>query len=229
MMEMYRLRLAVYYPANFYSHRDEARIIERALRRAGSLPVYTSGFSPHPKISFGPARPTGYASLCDYLDVQLQGEINKERVNSCLPPGLELLEANRIVETEYGKLNRRIKAALQAVVVRRPSAEIADMLASLPDTTIYNNDQVETSILKFISDKMQQGELIGGLSCYCCLTELAENRAIPRIDRLFLEKFSEQELTLLNPVFLRVCYTDEAKNADACSYRGNRKDTHLDR
>jgi radical SAM-linked protein len=55
----------------FTSHRDGARIWERALRRA-LLPVaYTEGFSPRPKISFGLALPTGYESDAEFLDVDL--------------------------------------------------------------------------------------------------------------------------------------------------------------
>ncbi len=55
----------------FTSHRDVARIWERALRRA-SLPVaYSQGFSPRPKLSFGLALSTGYESDAEYLDVDL--------------------------------------------------------------------------------------------------------------------------------------------------------------
>jgi hypothetical protein len=33
--------------------------------------VYTNGFSPRPKVSFGLALPTGYESVAEYLDVEL--------------------------------------------------------------------------------------------------------------------------------------------------------------
>lgn len=56
------------------SHRDVARMWERALRRA-ELPVsYTEGFSPRPKLSFGLALPTGHASLAEYVDVSLDDD-----------------------------------------------------------------------------------------------------------------------------------------------------------
>ena len=43
----------------FTSHRDTARIWERALRRAGLPVADTSGFTPRPRMSFGLALPTG--------------------------------------------------------------------------------------------------------------------------------------------------------------------------
>lgn len=58
----------------FTSHRDVARIWERALRRV-SLPVaYSEGFSPRPKLSFGLALSTGHESDVEYLDIELDPE-----------------------------------------------------------------------------------------------------------------------------------------------------------
>jgi radical SAM-linked protein len=55
----------------FTSHRDVARMWERALRRSG-LPVARSqGFNPRPLVAFGLALPTGCESLAEYLDVTL--------------------------------------------------------------------------------------------------------------------------------------------------------------
>jgi len=53
------------------SHRDVARMWERALRRAVVPVAYSEGFSPRPKISFGLALPTGAESVAEYLDVEL--------------------------------------------------------------------------------------------------------------------------------------------------------------
>ncbi|MHB1444105.1 MAG: TIGR03936 family radical SAM-associated protein [Acidimicrobiales bacterium] len=53
------------------SHRDVARMWERALRRAAVPVAYSEGFSPRPKISFGLALPTGAESVAEYLDIDL--------------------------------------------------------------------------------------------------------------------------------------------------------------
>jgi radical SAM-linked protein len=56
----------------FTSHRDVARMWERALRRS-RLPVALSqGFNPHPLLSFGLALPTGCESRGEYLDARLE-------------------------------------------------------------------------------------------------------------------------------------------------------------
>ena len=60
MNSRYRIRFSKLGKIRFTSHRDVARMWERALRRA-TLPVaYTEGFSPHPKLSFGLALSTGH-------------------------------------------------------------------------------------------------------------------------------------------------------------------------
>ena len=47
----------------FSSHRDFQRALERALRRAEIPMAYSAGFSPHPKVSYANAAPTGVVSL----------------------------------------------------------------------------------------------------------------------------------------------------------------------
>ena len=53
------------------SHRDVARMWERAFRRVQLPLAYSGGFAPRPKVSFGLALPTGGESECEYLDVEL--------------------------------------------------------------------------------------------------------------------------------------------------------------
>jgi radical SAM-linked protein len=91
----------------FTSHRDTARIWERALRRA-RLPVATSGgFTPRPRVSFGLALPTGAESLAEYLDVELadgaaaaalRAEIDglPDRLTAVLPVGFTALVARTL-------------------------------------------------------------------------------------------------------------------------------------
>ena len=59
----------------FTSHRDTARHWERALRKAGVRVAYSGGFTPRPKISFGLALPTGAESLAEYLDLDLEPDL----------------------------------------------------------------------------------------------------------------------------------------------------------
>lgn len=101
-----RLRFSKEGKVRWLSHRDLARIWERALRRV-SLPVaYTEGFSPRPKLSFGLALPTGADSRAEYLDVDLDpGRSAGVDVPSlpalltpALPVGIDVLAAVEVTD-----------------------------------------------------------------------------------------------------------------------------------
>jgi radical SAM-linked protein len=103
-----RLRYSKLGKVRFISHRDTARVWERALRRA-ALPVATSaGFTPRPRVSFGLALPTGAESMAEYLDVEVvdgafvAAEIEElpARLDAALPVGISTLA---IVEPEPGR------------------------------------------------------------------------------------------------------------------------------
>jgi uncharacterized protein (DUF2344 family) len=66
-----RVRFTKLGKVRFTSHRDLARIWERALRKAGVRVAYTGGFAPRPRLHFGLALPTGYESYAEYLDIDL--------------------------------------------------------------------------------------------------------------------------------------------------------------
>jgi radical SAM-linked protein len=66
-----RLRYSKLGKIRFTSHRDVARMWERALRRVGLPVAYTAGFSPRPRIAFGLALSTGHESLAEFLDIDL--------------------------------------------------------------------------------------------------------------------------------------------------------------
>src|SRR4051794_41885624 len=71
VVQRLRLRYAKRGRLRFTSHRDFARAFERALRRAAVPMGYSAGFSPHPKISYVGAAPTGVASEAEYLEIGL--------------------------------------------------------------------------------------------------------------------------------------------------------------
>ena len=94
-----RLRFAKLGKIRFTSHRDVARIWERALRRA-ELPVaYSEGFSPRPKLSFGLALSTGHESVAEYLDVELRDGSEADvttlptQLSEQLPVGIDVTAA----------------------------------------------------------------------------------------------------------------------------------------
>lgn len=96
----------------FTSHRDFARALERALRRAEVPIAFSAGFSPHPKISYIGAAPTGVSSDAEYLELGLAQAVDLDtlrcRLDAALPPGLDVVE---VVPAGPGSLAERIEAS----------------------------------------------------------------------------------------------------------------------
>ena len=80
----------------FTSHRDFSRAFERAVFRARIPMAYSSGFNPHPRISYAGASPTGAASEAEYLEIGLAEVVDPDDVRrslgEALPDGLDVLE-----------------------------------------------------------------------------------------------------------------------------------------
>lgn len=96
VVQRVRLRYAKRGRLRFTSHRDFARAFERALRRAAVPVAYSAGFTPHPRISYLGAAPTGAASEAEYLELALAGRVEPARLAAALdlalPPGLDILD-----------------------------------------------------------------------------------------------------------------------------------------
>ncbi len=108
----------------FTSHRDVARIWERALRRA-ELPVASSqGFSVRPKLHFGLALSTGHESLGEYLDIDLtEPEAQSvdldslpELLSPLLPPGIDV-ECAAAVDPSEPSLQEAVTSSLWRIEV----------------------------------------------------------------------------------------------------------------
>src|ERR671930_237446 len=112
VVQRVRIRYAKRGRLRFTSHRDFARALERAVRRAGIPIAYSAGFSPHPKISYVGAAPTGVASEAEYLEIGLVREVDvaelRATLDAALPAGLDIVEA---VVAGAGSLADRMEAS----------------------------------------------------------------------------------------------------------------------
>ena len=92
-----RVRFAKRGRLRFLSHRDVARSVERAVRRAGIPVAHSHGFSPHPRLSWIGAAPTGAASEAEYLEIGLTRPLDPAdlaaALDAALPDGLDVLAA----------------------------------------------------------------------------------------------------------------------------------------
>jgi radical SAM-linked protein len=113
----YRLRFAKIGRAAFLGHLDLVRLIARTLRRADLPLAMTRGFSPKPRLVFGPALGLGVPSLGELMDIDLEhaprglrtwefaegmervelgADEVRDRLAAVCPPGLEIQDC-RIV------------------------------------------------------------------------------------------------------------------------------------
>ena len=117
-MQRLRIRYAKRGRLRFTSHRDFSRAFERALFRARVPMAYSSGFNPHPRISYAGASPTGAASEAEYLEIGLAERLDPEAVrrelDSSLPDGLDLVE---VVESGGGSLADRLAASVWEITL----------------------------------------------------------------------------------------------------------------
>lgn len=119
-----------------------ARAFERALRRAGVPMAYSFGFTPHPKISWIGAAPTGVASVAEYVEIQVVERVDPAAVaagvDAAMPAGLDVLEA---VTATGGTLTELIEASQWRIEV---PGVTADTLRSAVDRLLAaDSAQVE--------------------------------------------------------------------------------------
>ncbi|MEU4656665.1 TIGR03936 family radical SAM-associated protein [Streptomyces sp. NPDC023723] len=111
-MQRIRLRYTKRGRLRFTSHRDFQRAFERALRRAEVPMAYSAGFTPHPKVSYANAAPTGTGSEAEYLEIALTSARDPEQLRTLLdasmPTGLDIVEA---VEARTSGLADRLTAS----------------------------------------------------------------------------------------------------------------------
>ncbi len=107
----YRIRFAKIGRAAFLGHLDLVRLLGRSLRRADLPLAMTRGFSPKPRLVFGPALGLGVPSLGELIDldlehaplglrtwefeegttrVELSADEVRDRLASVSPPGIEI-------------------------------------------------------------------------------------------------------------------------------------------
>ncbi|MEJ2866941.1 TIGR03936 family radical SAM-associated protein [Actinomycetospora sp. OC33-EN08] len=166
-----RMRFAKRGRARFSSHRDVARAMEWALRRAGVPVSLSQGFSPHPRLSWIGAAPTGAASEAEFVEIGLTAELAPEdlarEVDAVLPEGVVVLD---VVRAGPGALADRIDGsawriempgvapddlrAAVAAVLAREVVEVERMTKNGPRTLDVRAALVDIGV---VQDVMEAG------------------------------------------------------------------------
>ncbi len=81
--------------SRYVSHLDLMRAMTRAVRRARVPLWYTEGFNPHPYMTFALPLSLGMESLCESVDIRIEGDSTNgdifDMLKGSMPPGIEIL------------------------------------------------------------------------------------------------------------------------------------------
>ncbi|MBR2315283.1 MAG: TIGR03936 family radical SAM-associated protein [Clostridia bacterium] len=80
--------------AKYISHLDLMRCFTRAIRRARIPLWYTEGFNPHPYMQFSLPLSLGMQSVCESVDIRIEGDMSDEELLTALkevmPVGIDV-------------------------------------------------------------------------------------------------------------------------------------------
>ena len=120
-----RIRYAKRGRLRFTSHRDFSRAFERAIARARLPMAYSSGFNPHPRISYAGASPTGAASEAEYVEIGLAQVCDPATVardlDASLPDGLDVVD---VVVSAGGSLAERLEGSHWEITLAGTEASV---------------------------------------------------------------------------------------------------------
>lgn len=92
--------------------------------------AYSMGFSPHPKVSWVGASPTGVASEAEYVEIQVVDAVDpallSAELDAALPPGLDVMQ---VVVAGPGSLPERIDASRWRIEL--PGVEVTELRAAV--------------------------------------------------------------------------------------------------
>jgi len=146
-----RVRYAKRGRLRFTSHRDFSRAFERAVFRARVPMAYSSGFNPHPRISYAGASPTGAASEAEYLELALAEVVEPAQVHAALsealPDGLDVVE---VVESQGRGLTELLEASHWRIQLTARAAEIGPAVeAFLAETEVPVERMTKKGLRRF--------------------------------------------------------------------------------
>ncbi|MDE2869638.1 MAG: TIGR03936 family radical SAM-associated protein [Chloroflexota bacterium] len=110
--------------ARFLSQHDVRRAWERVTRRAGLPLAYSRGFSPKPRLSFGPPLPVGAEGRREYMTMALRDPLDASQVQGRLTaaaiPGMAVVEVARAP-------GRRVRTtwATYTIIVNPPPPDLS--------------------------------------------------------------------------------------------------------
>lgn len=135
----------------YISHLDIQRLFQRAVRRAKIPADYSKGFHPHMLLGFAGAMPLGLCSRGEYMEVQLEAEMEPQeamrRLNEVLPPGVQVLACRKMAEGEAA-VGARMVLAKYSLYLEKPQEAEAVLAAFLAKEEILLEKKTKKGMAK---------------------------------------------------------------------------------
>ncbi|MHB8466398.1 MAG: TIGR03936 family radical SAM-associated protein [Acidimicrobiales bacterium] len=154
------------------SHRDVARMWERAFRRAQISVAQTEGFTPRQKVSFGLALPTGHESVAEYLDAELLTEDIElaslpGRLSQVLPAGIDVV-AVAVVPTASSSLQESVTSCtweLEAIGAPYDEVQLLVSQALAAESIVITRQRKGTDITEDVRPAITAVDVAGAVVC----------------------------------------------------------------
>ncbi len=204
-----RIRFSKNGKVRFVSHRDVARLFERALRKLRLPVAYSEGFSPRPKLSFGLALSVAHESDAEYLDVELNElpslEGLPQALTAALPDGIDVVGVAAL-DQGTASLQKAITSCTWRIeVTGAPVAEVtaavAETLAApeLPLERVRKGKTAVTDVRPAILDLVVEGPTSNGVQLVAQLaTESVSLRPAELVAVLGIEGLEEGRVRRTN-------------------------------
>ncbi len=154
-----RVKYTKGYDVKYVGHLDSMRTFIRCIKRT-CIPVkYSNGFNPRVQISFALPLGVGVTSYCEYFDLEVETEMNKEiflgELNSTLPGGFRVLEVEFLDSAK--SLMSLVKEAIYEITIDVDEFEKVKELFSRDEILLEKEskgkkDISEVDLKKFIID-----------------------------------------------------------------------------
>ena len=154
----------------YLSHLEVVTAIIRAMKRAGIPLIYSQGFHPSPRISFGPALGVGISGIKEYFDMEIKEpfDINYllSEVNSVLPEGLKLRDCALISAKEpslssfVSRYEYEIICPDSSVVKQFTEKEETNIRQMIEDIKVIDKKTVRLILVDKESKKVRLSELL---------------------------------------------------------------------
>lgn len=182
-----RVRFSKTRRMRYLSHRELITVFIRALRRTDAPLLYSQGFHPSPRLSFGPPLIVGASGLKEYFDMELRRPVPfsdfKNTLNSQLPEGLEVAEMRAIPQNEpslTGFISRYeyevvcpdpgvAKGFLErdSVIIERERKDgrkmAVDIRRMVDDASVFDLNTLRLVAVESSDTKVRLGELLAAL------------------------------------------------------------------